>query len=534
MWVKHMQYGRQIIWTDVPEVTIDNVIDVLKKAILAHDAISSDIDKLIEYEAGKQIVSRVKTYRPDIDNVCVDNIANEVTEFNLGFFWGNPATFVQRAKDKTDIPDEVNVVSMLNEQYDASGHRTKTQENARFIEICGIGYTYIDLNTEWEEGDAYFVRDVLDPRTAFVVRSTYYTDHRVMLGVSFRVVRGKDGSNHKYYTCFTRDQRFEINNENGDLAFGDRNGELNPLGRIPIVEWFRAYDRMGCFERQMSEMDNLNLLVSDVTNDVEQNTQCIWNTIDVDFPVDVIQNEDGTTTEQVHRPQNGEWLQTYSTQDGKTPSVKPLTVDYDYEGMLNNIAYRRALILQKCNVPSRNDNSGGSTGIAMSDATGWSQAEAAASKEEQIIEGCMIEELKVVLAAIRECPAIESDNPLLLLKYSDTKPNFKRQKTYELTTKTNAIATLLSHGFSLEDCVSTVPLFDDPSQVVTRSGEGVKKYQETIFNDESKAEGGEDESAPDADKTIQDESDQIGNSPNLDGMVTNVVSESAGRADNTK
>lgn len=513
-----MQYGRQIIWTDVPEITKENVIDVLNKAIKVHDANSSDIDELIDYEAGEQIIQRVKTYRPDINNVVVDNVASEVTTFQLGFFWGNPATFVQRAKSETDIPDEVNVVSMLNEQYDASGHRTKTQENARYIEICGVGYTYIDLNTEWEEGDAYFTRDVLDPRTAFVVRSSYYPDHRPMLGVSFRVLRGEDGSNHKYYTCFSREQRFEINNETGDLRHGERSGEMNPLHRIPIVEWIRGYDRMGVFERQMSEMDNLNLLISDITNDVEQNTQMLWVSTDIDLATEEVENADGTTSVQVKKPQAGEWLQTYTSPDGKTPSVKPLVVDYDYEGMLNNISYRRGLILQKCNVPQRNDNSGGSTGIAMSDATGWSQAEAAASREEQIIEGCMIEELKVVLAAIRECPSVESNNPLLLLKYSDAKPNFKRQKTYELTTKTNAIATLLSHGFVLEDCVATIPLFDDPSQVVTRSGESVKKYQESLFQTGNKAEGGEDEQEPDADKTMQDESDQIANSPNIDGM----------------
>lgn len=519
-----MQYGRQIIWTDVPEITKQNIIDVLRKAIKVHDTNSTDIETLIKYEAGEQTLDRIKTYRSDIDNVCVDNIANEVTEFNLGYFWGNPATFVQRAKDNSDIPNEVNVVSMLNEQYDASGHRTKTQENARFVEICGIGYTFIDLNAEWEEGDAYFTRDVLDPRTAFIVRSSYYPDHRPMLGVTFRKLQDENGVSHKYYTCFTRTQRFEISDTTGDLAHDARSGELNPLGRIPIVEWIRAYDRMGCFERQISEMDNLNLLISDITNDVEQNTQMLWVSTDLDLETVAVENEDGTITEEVKKPQAGEWLQTYTSPDGKTPQVKPLVVDYDYAGMLNNILYRRALILQKCNVPSRNDNSGGSTGVAMSDATGWSQAEAAASKEEQIIEGCMIEELKVVLAAIRECPSIESNNPLLLLKYSDTKPNFKRQKTYELTTKTNAIATLLSHGFSLEDCVSTVPLFDDPSQVVTRSGEGVKRYQETIYTSENEAQGGENESAPDYDKTMQDESDQVGNSPNIDGMVTDVVS----------
>lgn len=53
---------------------------------------------------------------------------------------------------------------------------------------------------------------------------------------------------------------------------------------------------MGCFERQISEMDNLNLLISDFTNDVEQNTQAVWHTNDVDFPVEqeTTVDKDGT------------------------------------------------------------------------------------------------------------------------------------------------------------------------------------------------------------------------------------------------
>ena len=77
-----------------------------------------------------------------------------------------------------------------------------------------------------------------------------------------------------------------------------------------------------------------------------------------------------------------------------------------------------------------------------------------------------------------------------------------------MATKANSITTLLAHGFALEDCISNVPLFADATQVVQRSGEGVKRYQETIFNKANDAEA-----APNADRTMQDLSDQ--NSPNL-------------------
>lgn len=112
----------------------------------------------------------------------------------------------------------------------------------------------------------------------------------------------------------------------------------------------------------------------------------------------------------------------------KTPIVEALAVNYDYEGMLNNIQVRRQTILQKCNVPQRNDNSGGSTGVAMSDATGWSHAEAAASKQQMIIDSCKMEEVEVVLAAINASSYVPQDDPMRKLTIADLEPNIKRQK----------------------------------------------------------------------------------------------------------
>jgi hypothetical protein len=177
--------------------------------------------------------------------------------------------------------------------------------------------------------------------------------------------------------------------------------------------------------------------------------------------------------------------------------------------MLNNIVTRRALILQKCNVPQRNDNSGGSTGIAMDSATGWSSAETQAQKQQNIMESCKMEEVKVVLSAIKANPYVPSDSPLLGLKYTDVQPNIKRSKTYELTVKVNALTTLLSHGFSLKDAVHAIPLFEDNTQVIERSGNSVQRYQD------SKVFGSEKEEKAEK-RPFADTSDQITNSPNID------------------
>lgn len=502
-----MQYGRQKIFTNQIEITDGNISDVMREAMAIHEKNVRRMNFLINYEAGNQPIVRKekKKYRPEIDCKCVDNVANEVSDFKISYGWNNLITLVMREvmADKNNAE----AVALLNKFYEIAGYEATQQELARFVEICGIGYTYIDINTDYEEGESPFIATFLDPRCTFLVYSNHYIDNRPIMAVSYSC----DNKGIKQYTCFTKEKRYELNNI---YEHKEESGQLNPLGIIPIVEWVRYYDRMGCFERQIPEMDNLNLLVSDFTNDVEQNTQVIWHTVDVDFPTLTTENEDGTKTETIRKPKSNEWLQTYSTSDGKSPKIAPLVVNYDYPGMLQNIIARRSLILQKCNVPSRNDNSGGSTGIAMSDATGWTQAEVEAVRQDQVKSACKIQEVKVVLRAIAKCAKFPKDNPLIKLKASDVKASIKRQKTYEMTTKINAYATGVSHGINYKDMLNAINLFDDPQQVAKNSEETTLAYLKSVFNTkENEPVGGLDEENPNADRLDQDKSDQMNNSP---------------------
>jgi SPP1 family phage portal protein len=522
-----MNRGRKVIFTDEPVITSENIISVLQKAMPDFISIASECDYLLKFEAGEQPLQRKKEkqYRKDIDFKDVDNVANEVTEFKLGFNWGNPITFVQRGEKDSGTASEPEAIALLNECYETDGNKSKTQQLARFIEITGIGYTFVDINTDYVDGDSYFNVNVLDPRWAFVIRSSRYTDHRIMLGVSLR----KDDLGNFYMTCFTPHERFEILNlakivnsktvkeTDTSRAWKDtdrwketeRSGELNPLGVIPIIEYQRSHDRMGCFERQIDELNCLNLLISDFVNDVDQNTNAIWHGNDIEFP----KTEDGDDI----KPETNDWILTFTTQDGKTPFVKPLSVEYNYAGILEMILSRRSLILQKCNVPQRNDNSGGSTGVAMSDATGWSAAETAACKEQNIIEVCKMNEVRAVLQAIKASSYVPQDSPLLKLRYSDTQVNIKRQKTYELTVKVNAICAVLAKGFTLKDTIKAIPLFEDDNQVIVDSGEGVAKYQETnVFRTDTTSGAEETEEK----RPFADLSDQEGNSPNIGSMNT--------------
>lgn len=520
--MEYLQHnGRIKIFTDEPVITYENVIEVLQNAFPSHTTNQADIKFLLDFDAGIQPMDREKVYRPDINCECIDNVAHQVVEFKLGFNWGNPITLVQRGEKDSGDTGEALGVALLNECYDSEGNTSKTQQLARFIEIDGIGFTYVGVKNEddWEDGESYFSVSVLEPQTTFVIYSSYYIDQRPMLGVTYRHDK-KTGNN--YFTCFSKDRRYEIINMmeiiNGEptgketWSHRQRSGEPNQLHKIPVIEWIRSHDRTGCFEHQISEMLNLNLMLSDFSNDVEQNMNCIWHANDVEFPLD----EDGNEK----KPKNGEWAMTETTPDGRTPFINPLVADYNYDGMLTNTSIARARILEKCDVPSRADTSGGSTGLAIDTATGYTMAETAAAKEQSIIETCKMEEVAVVLSALKESLVIEPDNEMLKLRKKDIRPSIKRQKNYELTTKVNFFATAVSHGINGLHALKAMDAFEDINQVWEDSKDTIEAYQKSIFDKKNSAVGGEGESKADSGKTLQDVSDQISNSPLIESMTT--------------
>lgn len=507
-----MQYGRKQIFTDYPEITSENLIEVLQQAMIDFIPNAEDCEELIKFEKGIQPLQRVKTFRKDINVEVVDNIANEITNFKVNFNW-QPITLIQRGEKDSGNKTESEAVSLLNECYEAEEIKKKTQALARFTEITGIGYSLVELNTESEDEISPFKINILDPRCAFVVRSNYYTDHRIVLGVTFRC----DSMGNTYFTCYTKHQRFEVLNTvkiiNGKTKRAnkvdewnelERSGEENPLHCIPIIEWIRDFDRMGCFERQISEMNNLNLMISDFSNSLDGNVQAIWWTNDVEFPTD----EDGESK----KPKSGEWMQTYTPQDGKSPIIQPLSIDFDYPGIISQISNRRASILQKCNVPQRSE-ANNSTGIAVSDSSGWTDAEIEASRQDQIMYGCKQEELKCVFAAIKENAVVKVDERLLKLKYKDVSVMRKRQKNYELSVKSATLKNLLSCGIHGLHALSVVNMFEDVNQVYSDSKELIEKYQSSLF-DKQNTESNNDT----VETTDGGYEAQIENSPRLDGQ----------------
>ena len=520
-------FGRKRIYTD--EMTIDetNILSVLNDALITHMENSSEIAYLLKYEKGCQPLRREKVIRPEIDVKVTDNVANEVTEFKLGYNWGNPIIYVQHGNNDlsgNESGKDDNAVSMLSEMFREEGKASLDQELARYIEICGVGYRFIRIKQEYD-GGSVFQMAILNPMFAFVVYSN--DAFRVpMMACTFRITK----SGARYYTCYTKDAVYEIQDgvaiingmekvdEGGKriLANG-KAGEANPLGIIPIVEYNRSHDRTGCFERQISDMDNLNILVSDFTNDVAQTTQAVWWANDIELPKD----DDGSTK----KVKAGQWILSKTTGAGNKPQIQALAFVYDYQGILEDIKYRRDVILQKCDVPLRSEPGGGSTGTAMSMSSGWSDADCSANKESQIVEASEMQMLRVIKKIIDLSADIPEDSPLKRLRVSDIDIKFVRNKNYDMATKANTFATYVSHGVYGRHAMQLSDMGGDIEQIWLDSREGVEKYQQSVY-EKQRAVADDvgkvpcDMTASEEDKSgrlQQDESDQSGNSPILSG-----------------
>ena len=245
--------GRRRIYTDVEKITKENIFQVLEEAMLVHMENANNMVTLMRYEKGVQPLVRKKTIRKDVDIRVQDNLANQITEFKLGYVWGQPITYVQRGnKDLSKSTDKQNnsqddAISMLNELNDSEYAFSKDQELGRFVEINGIGYQFVDIKKVYD-GLAPFDLATLNPLFTFCIYRNSALQEKIA-GVTFR--RAKDGT--VYYTVFTPDTRYEIkdmreitngNKPENPWSFMGRNGEINPFGKIPIVEFNRATDRM--------------------------------------------------------------------------------------------------------------------------------------------------------------------------------------------------------------------------------------------------------------------------------------------------
>lgn len=498
-------YGRKQIFCDEKVIDRSNILRVLDDAFAIHEMNRAEIQYLFEYVKGVQpILNREKEIRPEINEKVVDNMASEVLEFKLGYEFGSPITYVQRARKdiksrKKDLlvskesEEEDMRVSALNEMMVEECKAAKDLQLAKDVKTCGVGYR-LTYPKKFKTGVSVFDLLVLNPMNTFVV---YSNDayREPLLGVTYFPHR--NGSIE--FGCYTKTSYFKIVrgiNVNAVGQYLDTASEtspmmseqINPLGMVPVIEYINDYDRMGCFERVIPLMDALNTIGSDRVNDIAQHVQnLLWgDNVDID--------------EKQYSELRKQGFIITSSEQGRTATLKYLECVLNQSENQTLVDYVKQQILDITNTPSRSELSGGSTGSATNMSTGWMAAETDAKAKEQIWGASERRETAIILKILQLSDEVDVD--VAKLNLSDIEIKFSRSKTYDLATKTNSLATLINLGIDPLKAIETVGLFTDPQQVTLDSFERIDRI---LFKDGS--QNGE-KNSNQTDKTQPDITDQ--------------------------
>ena len=405
-------HGRRMIKTSVKEITDDNIMEVLWKALGTHELNRGEIDYLYKYYKGDQpIRHREKEVRSEICNRIVENRANEIVSFKVGYLCGEPIQYVSRNGDDETVAE----VNLLNEYMFAEDKAAQDQSIVEWQMICGTAYRLVLPDPVGEEDEAPFELYSLDPRDTFVVYSNEIGNEPLMA-----VKYAMDDDTIMHYSVYTKDKYYYIGN---DLLVESR---PHALGMIPIIEYPANNARLGSFEIVMPLLDAINNVESNRMDGIEQFVQAYWKFIGCDFDMDKF-NE---------FKEAGAIMIPPSSSGGNVDVdliVKELnqTQSQTYKDDLYSA------VQTICGLPNRNGGSSTSdTGAAVLLRDGWSDAEARAKDSENVFKRSEKQMLKLVLKICRDLG--ESS-----LKLRDIDMKFTRRNYENIQSKSQVLISML-------------------------------------------------------------------------------------------
>lgn len=406
--------GRRVIKTSVTEITEANVIEVLNKAIAVHALNRSEIDYLWKYYKGEQpIRHRVKDVRPEICNKIVENRANEIVSFKVGYLCGEPIQYVSRNGSE----EIVKAINTLNEYMFAEDKAAQDQELVEWQMVCGTAYRLVLPDEPGEEDEAPFELYTLDPRDTFVVYSNEIGNKPIMA-----VKYSKDDDEIFHYSIYTENRYFHVD---GDILNREK-CRPHALDMIPIFEYPANNARLGAFEIVLPLLDAINRVDSNRMDGIEQFIQAFWKFLGC----------------HINKEKFNEFLEMGAILVPPNDNGGNMDVDLIVKELnqtqsqtLKEDIYSAVLTI--CGMPNRNGGTSTSdTGSAVLLRDGWSDAEARAKDSENVFKRSEKKMLKLVLRICRDLGGIN-----LFLKDIDMK--FTRRNYEAIQSKSQVLISML-------------------------------------------------------------------------------------------
>ena len=284
-------HGRKVILSGAKEITRDNVIDELQKAMGVHSLNRREIIFLQKYERGiMPILGRQKIYQQEITNRIVVNIANEILTFKSAQFAGEPIQYISRRGNKSvedenrEIPAKV---AKLNDMMISEGKRGLDLELAHKMFTCGTAYRIVyhdDAKSDELMDEAPFEIAIPDVENTFVV---YRNDVRKtpLMGVTY--VYKDPPHNDLEFTVYTPNVTYTIAGMpllTGDAGLHITDEVRHNFGRVSLIEYPCNPDRIGAFEVVIDLLDAICLTLSNQMDGLEQFIQAlmVFDGVDID------------------------------------------------------------------------------------------------------------------------------------------------------------------------------------------------------------------------------------------------------------
>lgn len=461
--------GRKIIETPMLIVNGNNIVSVLQNAFNTFVVNQGDINYLFNYYKGIQpILNRTKVYHTEINNKIVENHANEIVSFKVGYLLWKPIQYIAR-KDKANA----NGINLLNDFLIDEDKESCDLDIAKNQSICGTAYRLTLPNVKYEKGngESPFKIYSIHPREAFVIYGQTY-EHKPMVGVFADKIM-KNGKLVDRWQAYTETRFYEV--IDGIIT----KNKPHTLGRIPLVEYPLNDERIGDFEKVIDLLDAINTVQSNRVDGVEQFIQAlmVFKNVDIDDKDFIKLKEMGA----IKIKDNGE-LQanvSYLTQELNQTQVQSLV----------NSMY--AVVKKIVGMPVENDGTqnvdANNGAVALSN--GWQGADARASQTEIIFKKSERQFLKLVLTIGKTLTENELD-----LALSDIDIKFTRRNYENFYQKAQVLDLLLKNSqVSPKNAFEVCGLFTDPEQAYLDGKAHYEEVQKKLA--EQNTPEGEDEDA---------------------------------------
>ena len=412
-------YGRRVITTDATEITDGNIIEELNRAFDTHSLNRGEIEYLWNYYRGKQpILQRVKTVRPEICNKIVENRANEIVSFKVGYLCGEPIQYVGRNGDESVSQ----AITELNEMMFSENKATQDKEVVEWQMICGTAYRLVLPDATGEEDDAPFEMFTLDPRDTFVVKSSE-VGNKPMFAVKYRV----DSDSNRICSVYSANWYWRIVGDNIVES------KAHALGMIPIFEYPANNARLGAFEIVLPMLDAINTVASNRLDGVEQFIQSFIKFVNCDID-----------EEQFKALKEMGAIKVKSV-DGSVADVSIVTQELNQMQTQTLVDYLYQTVLTICGMPNRNGGSSTSdTGAAVIMRDGWSLAESRAKDSELMFKKSEHEVLKLILRIIRDTEGLSDD--IYNLRLKNISLQFTRRNYENVQSKAQVLVSMLQQN----------------------------------------------------------------------------------------